>query len=517
MRCQQGRALPRSLAQILATSSSARISLKPGVGLALGILGTITIARLIGLYFSTVDLFFDESQYWSWSRELAFGYVTKPPLLAWIIAIVTHVCGDSEACVRAPCPLFYLGTSLVVYAIAAQLYDARVAFFAALSIALAPGIIFSARIISTDVPLLFFWALALSAYVKLLAARDLRWSVLLGLSIGFGILAKYAMIYFLFGIGLAAWLDREGRRLLSAPELWIALGVASLVIAPNAIWNFEHKFSTLHEVANNAVSDGFEFNWRNALEFIGSQFAVFGPVLFTVLLAAIARIASPLINRADRLMLAFAIPPLGLIATMAFMTRANANWAATAFISGAIVAVAVLTRLKAWKWLAASIVFSLGIQSLLLIGDAWATKIHVPLGARGDLYARTLGWRSFAEQTGEMARRVGARTIVSDWHAETASLFYYWRDQPQQILAWPNRSTPEDNFELTHPFTQAAAQPILFVTVCPNPVPLSEYFSDVEGLGVIVARSGPSTARYFNAFKLEGPRGPIPPRGDCTN
>jgi hypothetical protein len=157
------------------------------------------------------------------------------------------------------------------------------------------------------------------------------------------------------------------------------------------------------------------------------------------------------------------------------------------------------------------------IQSLLLIGDAWATKIHLPLGARGDVYARTLGWRSFAEQAGEMARRVGARTIVSDWRAETASLFYYWRDQPEQIVAWRKRPTPEDNFELTHPFTAAAAQPFLFVTVCPHPLPLSDYFSDVEGLGVIVARSGPSTARSFNAFKLAGSRGPIPPRGGCTH
>jgi len=517
MGCQQGRALPRSLPHILATSSSAHIALKPSVALALGILVTITLARLIGLYFSTVDLFVDESQYWSWSRELAFGYVTKPPLLAWIIAVATHVCGDSEVCVRAPSPLFYLGTSLVAYAIAAKLYDARVAFFAAVSVGLAPGIAFSARIVSTDVPLLFFWALALFAYVKLLAARDLRWSVLLGLSIGFGMLAKYAMIYFLLGIGLAAWLDRDARRLLGARELWIALGVASLVIVPNAIWNFAHKFSTLREVANNGVRDGFEFNWQNELEFIGSQFAVFGPVLFAVLLVAIARIATPFVNRADRLMLAFAVPPLGLIMAIAFVTRANANWAATAFVSGAIVAVALLVRLRAWKWMAASIVIGLVIQSLLLIGDTWATKIHMPLVARGDLYARTLGWRSFAEQAGEMARRVGARTIVGDWRAETASLFYYWRDQPEQIVAWRRRATPQDNFELTHPFTEAAAQPFLFVTACPHPLPLSDYFSDVEGLGVIVARSGPSTARYFNAFKLAGPRGPIPPRGACTH
>jgi hypothetical protein len=57
------------------------------------------------LHFSDVDLFFDESQYWSWSRELAFGYFSKPPLLAWLIAAAERVCGDSEACIRAPAPL----------------------------------------------------------------------------------------------------------------------------------------------------------------------------------------------------------------------------------------------------------------------------------------------------------------------------------------------------------------------------------------------------------------------------
>jgi 4-amino-4-deoxy-L-arabinose transferase-like glycosyltransferase len=490
-------------------------SLRPGFGLAFAILGAVTALRLIGLYFSTVDLFYDESQYWAWSRELAFGYVTKPPLLAWTISAASHVCGDSEACVRAPSPLFYFGTSLIVYAIARELYDARTAFFAALSLGLAPGVAFSARIISTDVPLLFFWSLALLAYLKLLRAGIWRWAVLLGLSLGAGLLAKYAMVYFLLGIALAAWLDGGARRVLFTPMFWVGIAIAVLVVAPNAAWNLEHKFATLHEVSNNAIGDGIKLNLSKGLEFAGSQFGVFGPILFAVLLTAIARITAPGIGRADRLMLAFAIPPLALIGAISFVTHANANWAATAFISGTVVAVALLVRRKASKWLAVSIAFGLLVQGELLVGDVYAAKIHLPVGARGDLYARTLGWRSFAEQTGEMARRIGARSIVGDMHFEVASLLYYWRDQPEQILAWLNGPTPQDNFELTRPFTAAAAQPILYVTACYNAVPLRDYFSTVEELGAIVAPSGPVTARHFSAFKLAGPRGPIPPRGEC--
>ncbi len=128
----------------------------------------------------SVDLFFDESQYWAWSRELAFGYFSKPPLLAWIIAASSAVCGDGEACARAASPILYFGTSLVIYAIAEELYDARTAFWSALAFTLLPGVVFSTRIISTDVPLLFCWALALLAWVKLLRAADWRWAVVLG-------------------------------------------------------------------------------------------------------------------------------------------------------------------------------------------------------------------------------------------------------------------------------------------------------------------------------------------------
>ena len=145
------------------TFSGSRPALSPpGFPLLLTILLAVTLVRLIGLHTSVVDLFFDEAQYWAWSRDLAFGYFSKPPLLAWIIAVSDQVCGSGEACVRLASPLVYFGTSLLVYAIADELYGKETAFWSALSFALLTGVSFSARIISTDVPLLFFWALRCS-------------------------------------------------------------------------------------------------------------------------------------------------------------------------------------------------------------------------------------------------------------------------------------------------------------------------------------------------------------------
>ena len=69
---------------------------------SLSALRLLTLFRLATLAFSQTELFFDEAQYWFWSRELAFGYYSKPPLIAWIIRGATELCGQGEACIRAP-------------------------------------------------------------------------------------------------------------------------------------------------------------------------------------------------------------------------------------------------------------------------------------------------------------------------------------------------------------------------------------------------------------------------------
>src|SRR5690606_4041263 len=102
--------------------------------------------RIVALTFNATDLFFDEAQYWSWSLEPAFGYYSKPPLIAWMIWAATEVCGHSELCIRLPSPLIHSATALVIYGVAARLYDRRVGFWSAVVFATLPGISLSSGI-----------------------------------------------------------------------------------------------------------------------------------------------------------------------------------------------------------------------------------------------------------------------------------------------------------------------------------------------------------------------------------
>ncbi|HMP62821.1 MAG TPA: 4-amino-4-deoxy-L-arabinose transferase, partial [Phenylobacterium sp.] len=113
----------------------------------------------------------------------------------------------------------------------------------------------------------------------------------------------------------------------------LALAVLALVISPNLIWNATHGFATVQHTAANANWSGQSlFNPGELLDFIGSQFGVFGPVAFGVLLFGSGLLAvRRRLTEADITLLCFAAPPLLIVAGQALISRANANWAAAGY------------------------------------------------------------------------------------------------------------------------------------------------------------------------------------------
>ena len=79
------------------------------------ILITITILRIYSLYVTPIELSVDEAQYWHWSRNIDFGYFTKPPLIAWLIGFSTFIFGNEEWAVRLFAPITHLFISLVLW------------------------------------------------------------------------------------------------------------------------------------------------------------------------------------------------------------------------------------------------------------------------------------------------------------------------------------------------------------------------------------------------------------------
>ena len=104
---------------------------------------------------------------------------------------------------------------------------------------------------------------------------------------------------------------------------------------------------------------------------------------------------------------------------------------------------------------------------------------------------------------------------MGDQRDDLASLIYYWRDQPERVLAWPSGNVATHQFEMTRALTGAAPLPILFVSRCDTVQRLSAQFAKVEVLPPLVMATGPTSSRVYYVFKLDSLRGPLRPLGPC--
>ncbi|HRD77618.1 MAG TPA: glycosyltransferase family 39 protein [Hyphomicrobiaceae bacterium] len=479
------------------------------LGLSLGLaLALILVLRIVALWFNRTDLFFDEAQYWSWGLEPAFGYYSKPPLVAWIIRVSTELCGTSEFCVRLPSPLIHTATAIVLYWLGRRLAGPAAGFWASLTFATLPGVSFSASLMSTDVPLLLAWAVALLALSILLTGRSWWPAIVLGLAIGVGLNAKYAMAF--FGGCLAVYLvaTPEQRGFMKDGRLWLAISIAAALITPNMLWNQANSFATFSHTADNANWAGRLPSPLRLVEFLGAQAGVFGPILVGALIALIVRAWREGLPAVERLLLAFTLPVIALISVQAFLSRAHANWAATAYVAGSVLVPATLVRLGREGWLKASLWLHLAIAAIIGITLAFAGEFKLP--GIPDPFARTLGWKATAETTAHNLVRGAAEgkpfaAVVTDERAATAELLYYRRDISYLVYAWRAGPRPLDHYELTRPW-RPGTEPLLLVSLRSEAEPILSRFEKVELVEEAAIPTGRHATRRVRFYRLSGYR-----------
>ncbi len=353
--------------------------------------------RLAAILFSDVELYADEAQYWRWSTDPAWGYYSKPPMIAWVIGLSTTLFSHAEWAIRLPAPILHSVAAAALFALGRDMDSARTGMFAALGYALMPGVIMSSSVMSTDGILLPFWCLALWLLWRLREGRA-GWTgaLALGACLGAGFLAKYAMIYFAIGLAITALVDRPTRRAVLSVKGAAALALAGAIFAPHMAWNAVNDFRTVGHTVDNANLGGELFNPENFGKFIIDQMGVFGPIGFLVLVFGLA----PMLRarkgeglRRNLWLLAFIAPVIVIIGFQSFLSRSHANWAASAYPAASVLIAIWLVhaRRQPTLWWAIS---ALTAFAMLFIPDiAPALKLALALGAGISILLVGLGFR----------------------------------------------------------------------------------------------------------------------------
>ena len=299
---------------------------------AVGII-IITMFKVVAIFSTNYSLFGDEAQYWLWSKSFDFGYFSKPPLTAWIIACYSWLFGDGFESLKLLSVSFYFITALAVYRLCVNLkLGDRLSIICSLSFLIMPAVSVSSFFISTDVFLLLFWTMSMVVLLDIKKNPSYINFITCGIMLGFAFLAKYAAVYFFVSLVCLFVFDRGFRSLLLSNilKLLLFIFIVFIIILPNLIWNINNEWITLKHTSSNANFGNLNLNFFRGLVFLLIQVFMVGVVLFFGLIHNFKRIK---LDAQNIFLLSFSLPIILIVFCESVLVRANANWAAVGLVA----------------------------------------------------------------------------------------------------------------------------------------------------------------------------------------
>ena len=419
----------------------------------------VTVLRLALLPLYQTALGPDEAQYWFWGEEVAWGYYSKPPVIAWLIAATTGALGDEAWTVRLLSPVLIGAAGLFLFGAARRLYGPVPALWTLALWHLTPAVMLGATIITTDVPLLACWSGALYALARLTepGAARWRWAAALGIALGLGLLSKYAMAYFPLALGLALALSARARRAGAGPLL-LAGALGLLLFAPNLAWNLANGAQTFVHTADNAGWRG-GLSWDELGQFLGDQLGVAGPLVFLALLWWALRGPK---GPPERMLLPFVLLPLALICVQALLSRAHANWAMTAYPAALIVLPGWLAGRRGRWVLRASAALHAGVGIAFTV-----VLLHLPLAdalGLSNAVKRLRGWDETRAGVLAAYQAGGYDRLLLDDRELAAHLVWELRGTGIRVAVIDLDGRPDNTYEIALPYAPRPGERLLLVT-----------------------------------------------------
>lgn len=490
-----------------------------------------------------LELCADEAYYWDWSRQLDWGYYSKPPMIAWLLATSTALGGTSEFVIRLPAVL--LGTIGLwpVYRLGSRLFSPRVGFWSVVAVATTPGLAALALLMTIDAPFLCCWAFALWCAWELLEPDEPGWNWVLPavVATGLGLLSKQTMIALLPLSAIFLLLQPAERRKLASPKIW-AWWLGSLAcLTPVLWWNRQHQWVTARHTQEHfqqpAATAMQRLNWF--LEFWGGQLGVVGPVACVLMIGlTVYGLATwTAQDRRVRFLLCFGAGPMLCVALLATTRPLQPNWP-VAFVLPSFL------LLSAWgcgewpaMWKSSSRTLmprASAAWSPLAFRVAWGSGIVMATGAmlvpfvlphsslaggRFDVTARLRGWRELSCAVESAvpapdAHRSDGESRQPLWIAVTGrgpvSLLAYHLSEQPRVYRWNPGRVRDSQHEIwggpddSH---RGATAILLTHADCELPEELQAAFGQITFLDTVSTHLGGSRREELTVWRGDDFRG----------
>ncbi len=238
----------------------------------------VSVKFLIHFYtnlFQGYGIFRDELYYLSCAARPALGYVDQPPLSIWFLSFYKSLFGNSVFAIRMVPAIFGSLTIWFSGKITREMGGSRTALFISLSaILLGPIYLGMNSIYSMNSIDIFLWAFTFYLLVKLVNGESDKLWILLGITLGLGLLNKISFLWMGFGIAHSFMIITKGKIFLKK-GIWIAGIISAFIFIPFIIWNLTHEMAHFEFIKN---AQQFKYSGITRIGFIKDILLIMNPV-----------------------------------------------------------------------------------------------------------------------------------------------------------------------------------------------------------------------------------------------
>ena len=401
----------------------------------------ILCIRIVGLYFSPLEVQGDEAQYWYWSTYFDWGYYSKPPLVAWIIGLFTSIFGNSIFILKLPSLLAHFLTSLVLFNLSKVFNrNTEESLWLSITYLLFFAVSLSSNIISTDPFLLLFWSSSLLFFKICLNKKSIKNIILTSIFVALGFYAKYAMIYF-FLCSIILILFTDNKKELIKSILIISFFVL-ILISPHLYWLYSTNWVTFIHTGDNFNWNASLYNFEQLFNFIVSQFFISTPIILLIFIKQFAKTKKFIQSYSFEI--SYSLPILVLITAQSFISRANANWSSVAFIGVSMIAVNILYKNYKKIFLLNT---AIGLVVLILV------SIFIINPPNISPFNKLQGMKDAAKEIQFLDESLNTDYIVFDDRMNIAKFLYYLPSKSKKLRYLSYGNYPGNHFEMLMPIT----------------------------------------------------------------
>ena len=362
----------------------------------------------------TLDIHPDMADHWVWSRYLDWGYYEHPPMVAWMMRLITATV-PAHPTVTLKLGSVAISTLILwlAYRVALSFFSRKTALLYILLLEAAPYFSIGSIFWHIDQPYMIFWLCGLLVLSKFVDSKNRQWILLFGVVAGLGAVSKYIMVLFYVGLAFWCFFDRRFRYLLTCWQSYCAGLISLLLFLPVILWNAQRDWISFRFQLGRGLSGMSHFG--NLPELTIGHLLIFSPI-FTLLVWALLfskkLVVRPVSEKQSLLLATGLLPFLFFSFSSLRGTIADPHWLNVCYFSMFLLLAHRMDKAQTVSPSNSSygIGFALAFGYNAILLAVALLQVHyslLPIPKEYDLSKKLIGWQRTAEQIEEVLAKEG--------------------------------------------------------------------------------------------------------------